>query len=317
MLYQRCPDGTWETARTLPQPRLRQGVISYRGLRLELGRPRRRLEAPIGAVALWLGFGRRVRVTRSAGPSAWFDCCLAGLQTRASLGEHDGRLEGVEVMLAPWAAFALFGIPMHELSERAVDPHEVMGRRIDALVDALATAAGWATRFALLDAALERWTAEGPVVSAPVVRAWSKLARTGGALPIARLAADVGWGERQLENRFRDQIGLRPKAAARVVRLQRAMKLLDAGRPPAQVAGVCGFYDQAHFSGEFKAMTGRTPSEFTSERNGMDSMKAGRPMVDRLSGAVTSVLLSEAPGARIHECGFMSADSSKTGALLS
>jgi AraC-like DNA-binding protein len=295
MFYKASPDGMWETARVLPSPRLRPGAISYRGFHLELRRPRRRLEAPIGAVALMLAFGRQVRITRDAIPAASFDCCIAGLQTSASLTEHDGRLAGIEVMLAPWAAFALFGIPMHELSERAVDPREVLGRRIDDLVAALATAADWAARFALLDAALEQWWTTGPAAAPPVVRAWSELTRTGGTLPIARLAADVGWSGRQLEKRFREQIGLRPKAAARVIRLQRALKLLDAGQPSAQVAGVCGFYDQAHFSGEFKAMTGRTPSEFIAERTGMAGMEAGPPMVDRLSGAVTSVLLPGVP----------------------
>ena len=111
MFYKASPDGMWETARVLPLPRLQPGAISHRGFHLELRRPRRRLEAPIGAVALMLAFGRQVRITRDAIPAASFDCCIAGLQTSASLTEHDGRLAGIEVMLAPWAAFALFWHP--------------------------------------------------------------------------------------------------------------------------------------------------------------------------------------------------------------
>jgi transcriptional regulator GlxA family with amidase domain len=85
-------------------------------------------------------------------------------------------------------------------------------------------------------------------------------------MPVPRLAEEVGWSARHLENRFREQIGLGPKAAARVLRLQRARRLLAAGRGAAETAALCGFYDQAHLSGEFKTMTGCTPREFTAAR---------------------------------------------------
>ncbi|WP_368073223.1 helix-turn-helix domain-containing protein, partial [Streptomyces sp. SolWspMP-sol7th] len=53
-----------------------------------------------------------------------------------------------------------------------------------------------------------------------------------------------GGGERQVQSRFREQIGLTPKAAARVVRLQRAVRLLTSGLSQAETAALCGFYDQ-------------------------------------------------------------------------
>lgn len=290
MRYLSCPARTWETASRRPHPGLRPGVISYHGYRFALAGPRRRLEAPVGAVTLVLGFGSRVRITGPVAPAATFGACLAGLHTAASLGEHDGRLHGVEVLLTPWEAFRVFRVPLHELAERAVEPRELLGRQVDLLTEALAALPGWANRFALLDDAFTRWSAAGPACSPQVVRAWDELERTGGRVPIAQLAADVGWSTRQLENRFRDQIGLRPKAAARVLRLQHALRLLAAHRPPAQVAAACGFYDQAHFGGEFKAMTGRTPLEFVTQRSRLAA--TGPPVVDRLAGAVTSLVLT-------------------------
>ncbi|MCX5363442.1 hypothetical protein OG864_32650 [Streptomyces sp. NBC_00124] len=50
--------------------------------------------------------------------------------------------------------------------------------------------------------------------------------------------------------------------------MQRARRLPAAGRGQAETAAVCGYYDQAHLSGEFKAMTGCTPREFTPARRG-------------------------------------------------
>jgi AraC-like DNA-binding protein len=108
---------------------------------------------------------------------------------------------------------------------------------------------------------------------------------------VPRLAAEVGWSVRQLENCFREQIGLGPKAAARVLRLQRARRLLAAGRSQAETAAVCGYYDQAHLSGEFKAMTGCTPREFTAARGTVSVSPPGPPGDSRLAGEATSLVL--------------------------
>ncbi|MGW7004190.1 helix-turn-helix domain-containing protein [Streptomyces sp. NPDC054933] len=289
--YQASRTGTWETASAFPHPRLRPGVIAYRGFRLELERPRRRWEAPVGVVTLVIGLGHRLRITGPTAPPAMFGACLSGLHTRASLGEHDGRLDGIEVLLAPWTAFTLFGVRMHELGDRTVDPGDLLGHRFALLTEALAATPSWRRRFALLDAVLVNWSSSGPTSSPRIVTAWAQLRRTEGATPVRQLAADVGWGVRQLENRFREQIGLGPKAAARVLRLQHALRLLAAGLPAARTAAACGFYDQAHFNGEFKTMTGRTPRTFIAERARLRTT-AGPPTVDPLAGEVTSVVLA-------------------------
>ncbi|MFE9018980.1 helix-turn-helix domain-containing protein [Streptomyces sp. NPDC007808] len=290
------PWGSWETAVARPDPRLRPGVIGYRGMRLALDRPRARLEAPIGAATLLLGFGEPVRISRAGRPTDTLVCVYCGPTTTPAVGEHSGRLAGVEVLLMPWAAFTLFGTPQYELANRTVDPDELphaLGTRVGELAAALAALPTWEARFRLLDDVFARWSDAGTPCSRRVVRAWAELTRTGGAIPVRRLADDVGWSVRHLENRFREQIGLGPKAAARVLRLQRARTLLAAGRGQAETAAVCGYYDQAHLSGEFKAMTGCTPREFTAARRTPGHV----PAPDRLTGAATSLALVSERGA--------------------
>ena len=208
------PWGFWETALAAPHPRLRPGVISYRGIRLAMHRPRRRLEVPIGAATLLLGFEHPVRISRPGRPTATLVSVYSGPTITAAVGEHDGRLSGIEVLLMPWAAFTLFGTPQYELADRPVDPddlpHALATRRagdrrrsIGELSAALAALPTWADRFGLLDDVFTRWSEVGTPSSAQVVRAWSELARTGGAMPVRQLAEEVGWSIRHLENRFR------------------------------------------------------------------------------------------------------------------
>lgn len=298
----RGAEGSWEIAVAAPHPRLRPGVIGYRGIRLDLDRPRRRLEAPIGAATLMLGFEQPIRISRAGRPPVTLVSVYSGPTTTAAVGEHTGRLSGIEVLLMPWAAFTLFGTPQYELVDRALDPDELphaLGgdrvggraagrwRSVGDLCAALAALPTWAERFRLLDDGFTHWSAAGTPSSARVTTAWAELVRTWGAMPVPRLAEHVGWSVRQLENRFREQIGLGPKAAARVLRLERARRLLAAGRGQAETAAVCGYYDQAHLSGEFKAMTGCTPREFTAARR----LSAGTPDGDRLAGEATSLVL--------------------------
>ncbi|MEU6478875.1 helix-turn-helix domain-containing protein [Streptomyces sp. NPDC047017] len=300
------PGGSWELALARPGPRLRPAVLGYRGVRLAANRPRRRLEAPIGAAALLLGFAEPVRVLGRGRPPVTLVSVCSGLNTAPVIGEHAGRLSGIEVLLMPWAAFTLFGTAQYELADRCLDPDALPhalprvpgGRRpgrpwhsVGELSAALAALPTWTDRFTLLDDVLTRWYAAGPPSSQRVVRAWSELVRTRGAIPVPRLAAEVGWSVRQLENRFREQIGLGPKAAARVLRMQRARRLLAAGHSAAETAAACGFYDQAHLSGEFKAMTGCTPARFTAARGAPPASAPGVPVADRLPGEATSLIL--------------------------
>ncbi|MGW7076389.1 helix-turn-helix domain-containing protein [Streptomyces sp. NPDC054866] len=294
--------GGWEVALAAPHPRLRPGVISYRGFRLALGRPRRRLEVPIGAVTLMFGFEQPVRISGLAGAGlepVTLVSVLSGLGTTPVLGEHDGRLAGIEVLLAPWAAFTLFGTALHEVADRSLDP-DAFGVRpgpgrwasVAELSAALGALPSWSARFALLDDVFARWSEAGPPSCGRTVRAWAELVRTRGAAPVGHIADEVGWSVRQLENRFREQIGIGPKAAGRVLRLQRARRMLVAGRTQAETAAACGFYDQAHLSGEFRAMTGCTPREFAAVRRTLLAPGGGPPSADRLADEPTSLVLA-------------------------
>ncbi|MFI5678188.1 helix-turn-helix domain-containing protein [Streptomyces cellulosae] len=306
----RAGGGFWEYVLAAPHPGLRPGVLSYRGVRIAMDGPRRRLEAPIGAATLLLGFDQPVRISRAGRPTSTLVSVYSGPTTTPAVGEHGGRVSGIEVLLTPWSAFTLFGTPQYELVDRTLDPddlpHALATRRagdrprsVGDLCAALAALPTWEDRFGLLDDVFARWGEAGAPSSAQVVHAWSELVRTGGVMPVRRLAEEVGWSVRHLENRFREQIGLGPKAAARVLRLQRARRLLAAGQGQAETAAVCGFYDQAHLSGEFKAMTGCTPREFTVARRVPGG--AGGPVNDRMTGEATSLVL--ASGDR--ECDFL------------
>lgn len=81
-------------------------------------------------------------------------------------------------------------------------------------------------------------------------------------LDLDELAGLVGFSRFQLIRVFRRELGITPHAWIMNRRVARAKQLMAAGTPPAQTAAACGFYDQAHLTRNFKAVTGVTPAKY-------------------------------------------------------
>jgi AraC-like DNA-binding protein len=233
-------------------------VARYCGYVERTNAPLRRSEAATAKVTVILSFGPRIDVDGESHGSF-----VAGPSEAATTTEHDGVQHGIELNLAPPVARRLLGVPMHELLDRVVPLGEVLGG--EELVERLYEAPGWAERFALLDAELARRLEDAPPSHPAVRAAYARLVATRGAVPVGVLAAELGWSRRHLAARFREEVGVAPKALARLLRFERALELLGT-RPLADVAYECGYYDQAHFNRDFRAFAGAPPGELLARR---------------------------------------------------
>lgn len=74
---------------------------------------------------------------------------------------------------------------------------------------------------------------------------------------------------RQIERKFTQQIGMSPKQLGKVIRLQTALKMMLESQPESltKIAYNSDYYDQAHFTKDFKEFTGTTPKEFFENQN--------------------------------------------------
>lgn len=246
-----------------------QGIRRYRAFELRSGLPQRFLKFPDGLVTLVLSLEGRLGLYdegRPVGAPRSFRSPLCGPRTRVIAGEWSGPFRAVTVSMTPWSAFCLLGRPMRSLVDQVVELTDLAGALGDELTAALAKAGGWPRRLDSVDRLLLEGMRAGPTGAPGVAFAWRELVRTAGRMPVSRLAARVGWCERQLEARFRDHVGLAPKTLARILRALHARTLLRAGRTPKEVAVHCGYYDQSHLSRDLKSITGFTPSWFAGEQ---------------------------------------------------
>lgn len=86
----------------------------------------------------------------------------------------------------------------------------------------------------------------------------------GAQLGLADLAAAAGVHPVHLTRAFRRHFGCTPGDYLRRCRLAKAAALLQTGTGEdlAQVAGLCGYFDQAHFSRAFKLAFGLSPARY-------------------------------------------------------
>jgi AraC-like DNA-binding protein len=189
---------------------------------------------------------------------------VAGPHERQVTTQHPGRSLGLQVNLSAPAARVIVGMPLCELANRTVPVEEVLD--VPFLLEQLATARDLHARFQLLDTVLARRLRDADP-SPEIAWAWRRLLSTRGGVPIGELAEELGWSRKRIVARFRDEIGLPPKAVARLMRFEQAREL--AGTIPwAEVAFECGFYDQSHLINEFRRITDRTPETFFQDTAG-------------------------------------------------
>lgn len=213
-------------------------------------------------------------------PQAYETSWLSGLQQGPLLVGFPSRVHVVGARLKPEGALALVGGGLAQLAGRVPLLESVLGPDARRLREALGEAPSARRRFALLTAALEARLARGARPDARVVHGLALLRASRGRLRIEELGRRVGLSPRHLIARFRDEVGLPPKALARVIRFHGAILRLQrtSDVPWAELAAECGFSDQAHLIREFQAFSGATPTEFLRKRTpDGEAMTAGEP----------------------------------------
>lgn len=91
----------------------------------------------------------------------------------------------------------------------------------------------------------------------------SDIHSSNGKLSISELSKRNHITVRQLERKFKSQIGISPKEYSNIIRFQNALKIIknsSENRSLLDIAFECGYYDHSHLNNEIKRNTGLLPS---------------------------------------------------------
>jgi len=226
----------------------------------------RQRELPNGSAVLVFNLGSELRVEDTKGrrhrfsnPAAFY----SGPSDSYVVTETDGAQEGIVVELTLPGARRLLGRPLNELRDSMISLADLLGSRAYDVLERIVEARSPVARLALLEAAIEARIMEADDRSArDLERAWNLQHVRGGRMPISELADAVGCSRKHLAVRFDREFGLSPKLLARIMRFDRAIRIVRFGNVTtwSDLAAECGYADQAHMAREFVAMAGDPPT---------------------------------------------------------
>jgi len=247
-----------------PSEALRPFVARYAGFSSHFTEPAGTIHAglPSRHVHLIVGLSGPIEVVRmpsAAQRPAAFAALVGGLQDAPTLLRQAESSTGIHVLLTPGGVRSILGVPSAAVAGRVVALTDIWGSVGAELIERLNAAAGWPQRFDVLDEVLAR-RLRTAVVSRETAWAWGRLVRAQGRVRVRELARDLGWSRRHFGERFRNELGVTPKAAARILRFEHACRMIMDERPSlADAAVACGYEDQAHMTREWNALAGCTP----------------------------------------------------------
>jgi AraC-like DNA-binding protein len=151
-------------------------------------------------------------------------------------------------------------LPIPELLDGRLTVDALWGGAGVRLLQRLAETGGQKHRLQLLDTfLLERLRDRSPDLL--IEQGLNLLYRNGASLTIERLAELSGLGRRQLEKRWLRATGVSPSEMRGLCRFQHTVRtlMLNSVADPTDMALANGYYDQAHFSRDFRSRIGLSP----------------------------------------------------------
>jgi AraC-like DNA-binding protein len=225
---------------------------------------------PRGAVTIVFDVGRRQQLdfytadggTRLAVPPA----VVAGPHRASYITDIAADEPAMAIHFRPAGAFPFLGIPLGDLQDAAAGLDDIWGRDGHELHERLIAAPSVAARFGILeDFLLSR--ARLTVRRDAGVAAALAAVEANPSVHMAEVRRLTGLSTKRMLALFRAEVGLTPKAYARVRRLHAALRRLQSDSAGgARVAADAGYFDQAHFVREFRSFTAMTPTQYRRQR---------------------------------------------------
>lgn len=189
------------------------------------------------------------------------DVRVMGFSSCFSEFELSGDFDYAGIRFMPAAFAMLFGINASELTQREESAVDVIPDFCCSIAHTLDIQEGSDRLKDIFDhVLLNHLSSSSFSPDQRLLNAISIVLRNKGIVNLS-LDLDIGISERQLRRLFESYVGDTPKAFARVIRFQHYLNLAKSQNYDKSIYLDAGYYDQAHFTKEFKSLFGLTPRQ--------------------------------------------------------
>jgi AraC-like DNA-binding protein len=175
--------------------------------------------------------------------------------------QHESMLG---VHFKPGGAFPFLGALASELTDAHVDLADLWGRSGLELRERLCVVSTHRQRFQIMEEILTDRLHRSRKGHLAVAIALGVFGPNGTDASVRDVAHEVGLCQRRFSKVVAAQVGLTPKVFCRILRFQRVRTLADQIEKPdwAQIASICGYFDQSHLINDFLEFSGFSPTEY-------------------------------------------------------
>jgi AraC-like DNA-binding protein len=194
---------------------------------------------------------------------------FVGNRDSATLIRSSAQKTGfIAIEFRPHGAFQVFGVPMSETSNQLWETDCVFGgqwsREMQETLNSLERVD---QKVVCIQDRLTRLLRRNRRNASIVEYCVRALRSADGRIPIRELEQQTGYSRRYLDRLFQQHVGLSPKVLAEIFRFQRFYRKWAKGLSFDLLKAELydHYYDQAHFTREFRRMTGHSPQRFVRE----------------------------------------------------
>lgn len=176
-----------------------------------------------------------------------------------------GNINWIVVVLQPYGAYHLWGVPADELFNCFFPVEEIIKHQMRGITNALLRVTQLSERVQLLNNFLLQQAVKSKGLDPIIVQAVELIIQHEGIMSVELLLQTLFVTERTLERKFKQTVGISPKRFIEIVRLNASAKRMQRMNEMQSLAGVAydsGYFDQAHFTKDFRKFTGFTPQQY-------------------------------------------------------
>lgn len=196
---------------------------------------------------------------------------MSGQLTERIMLKPTGEVGVVSIRFKAAGAARFFDVPYEEIVDRVVDFADFEPAFSAAIHERIARAESHDERLAAMIALLEERLTQESKEDIFVRQACQYIVGSEGEYSVQELVRLIGFSERQLERKFKRQVGITPKVLSRLMRLQKFLAMAREANTLtlADAAAACGYYDQSHFIRDFTKFSGMSPMKYLSSSHVM------------------------------------------------
>ncbi|WP_010277163.1 helix-turn-helix domain-containing protein [Paenibacillus senegalensis] len=189
---------------------------------------------------------------------------ISGPHSKFTVIDTACQVSAIGVHFKPGGAFPFLKAAANELRNVHLPLDILWGTTASEMRDQLFEAETPAAKFRILEYYLMGMMTGDSAYHPAVFFALKKFQATPYYLKIADVTEQITLSSRRFIQVFKEQVGLSPKQFLRIQRFQHVLQQLK-GREQvnwAELALICGYYDQAHFIHDFQAFSGISPKTY-------------------------------------------------------